>query len=235
MKMAKQLRCIVVDDEEMSLKLMESLIRKVATLKLLGSFTNALEARTFLSDTAIDVLFVDIEMPALSGLDFIRTLTDKPEIVITSANEKYALDAFEIEVADYLLKPITLERFVKSVARIESRIKDDAESTISQDTIFIKANNQVLSIRLSDIVYIEAFGDYVNIFTIKDTRYVVHSTMKGIESKLPLNQFVRVHRSHIVRIDKIDSIEDTVLVLGKKLITIGDSYRADLMNRLNFL
>lgn len=213
---------------------MEALIKRVPSLQLTGTFTNALDARQYLQNNTIDILFVDVEMPDLSGLDFIRTLTEKPEIVIASSKEKYAIDAYEIDVADYLLKPVALDRFLKAINRIEARLHVDSESKITQDSIFVKANNQLINIRLSDILYIEAYGDYVTIFTDKD-RYIVHGTMKGIESKLPDEQFMRVHRSHIIRLDKINAIEDTLIQIGKKLIPIGDSYRSDLMKRLSFL
>jgi len=224
--------CAIIDDDNMSRLALETLTKRVPSMELKGSFSSALEARYFLQSNPVDLIFVDVEMPELSGLDFIRTLTNRPEIIISSSKEKYALDAFEVEVTDFLLKPVSLERFLKTVNRIESKLAATAKSV--NGSMFVKANNQLINLSLSTINYVEAYGDYVNIFTEKD-RYIVHGTMKGMEAKLPGDEFVRVHRSHIVRIDKINAIEETVIIIGKKLIPIGDSYRNILMNQLSFL
>lgn len=224
--------CAIIDDDNMSRLALETLTKRVPTMELKGSFNSAVEARYFLQTNPVDLIFVDVEMPELSGLDFIRTLTKRPEIIISSSKEKYALDAFEVEVADFLLKPVSLERFLKTMNRIESKLAATAKPV--NGSLFVKANNQLINLSLSAINYVEAYGDYVNIFTEKD-RYIVHGTMKGMEAKLPSDEFVRVHRSHIVRIDKINAIEETVIIIGKKLIPIGDSYRNVLMNQLSFL
>jgi len=232
--MADKIRCLIVDDEEMSRKMLEALVKRVNSLSLIKSCENAFQALETLKHEEIDLVFLDVEMPDLNGLEFLNTLKSYPEIIICSAQEKYALKAFEHEVADFLLKPVTLERFLKAVSRIENRFSNDSQNYANNESVFVKANNQIVSVRLKDITWVEAYGDYVNIFTEKD-RLVVHATMKGIESRLPSNQFIRVHRSFIVRLDKINAIEDTLIVIGKKLIPIGDSYRNELMKKLNFL
>ncbi len=224
--------CVIIDDDHMSRLALEALTKHIRSINLKGSFSSAVEARHFLQEEPVDLIFVDVEMPELSGLDFIRTLTKRPEIIITSAKEKYALEAFEVEVADFLLKPVSLERFLKTMNRIESKLASAPKAT--NGSMYVKANNQLINLSLSTINYIEAYGDYVNIFTEKE-RFIVHGTMKGMESKLPADEFVRVHRSHIVRLDKINAIEETVIIIGKKLIPIGDSYRHVLMNQLSFL
>ncbi|MBI3219576.1 MAG: response regulator transcription factor [Bacteroidetes bacterium] len=224
--------CAIIDDDDMSRLALETLSKRVSSMDLKGSFSGAVDARHFLQSNPVDLIFVDVEMPELSGLDFIRTLTKRPEIIISSSKEKYALDAFEVEVADFLLKPVSLERFLKTMNRMESKFATSPKTATG--SIFVKANNQLINLSLSAINYVEAYGDYVNIYTEKD-RYVVHGTMKGMEAKLPTEEFVRVHRSHIVRIDKINAIEETVIIIGKKLIPIGDSYRNVLMNQLSFL
>lgn len=224
--------CAIIDDDNMSRLALETLTKRVPSIELKGSFSSAVEARYFLQLNQVDLIFVDVEMPELSGLDFIRTLTKRPEIIISSSKEKYALEAFEVEVADFLLKPVSLERFLKTMNRIESKLAPTAKPI--NGSLFVKANSQLVNLHLSAINYVEAYGDYVNIYTEKD-RYIVHGTMKGMEAKLPPDEFVRVHRSHIVRIDKINAIEETVVIVGKKLIPIGDSYRNVLMNQLSFL
>lgn len=226
--------CLLVDDDEMSRRTLEELIKKIKSWKLIASCSNVIEARDQLQNYPIDVLFLDVEMPDITGLEFLKMLTDTPEVVIVSSKEKYALDAFEYEVTDYLLKPVSPERFLKTVTRIENRLASDNENYSTADSVFVKANNQVVKIMLHDILWVEAYGDYVSIFTDKD-RYVIHATMKGIEGKLPSDQFLRVHRSFIIRVDKINAIEDTLIVIGKKLIPIGESFKTELMSRLKFL
>jgi DNA-binding LytR/AlgR family response regulator len=210
------------------------LVQQVKSLQLVASCNNPLQAREVLTTQPIDLLFLDMEMPDLSGLELLKSLANYPEVIIASAKEQYALQAFDFEVTDYLLKPVVLDRFLKAVDRVEKRLAQEKDSYTTPESVFVKANNQIVGIRLADITWIEAYGDYVNIYTEKD-RFIVHSTMKGIENKMPRDQFIRVHRSFIVRFDRIQAIEDTVVIIGKKLIPIGESYRPELMRRLNLL
>jgi DNA-binding LytR/AlgR family response regulator len=232
--MVEKIRCLIVDDDDMSRKMLEMLVQQVKSLQLVASCNNPLQAREVLTSQSIDLLFLDMEMPDLSGLDLLKSLNSYPEVIIASAKEHYALQAFDFEVTDYLLKPVVLDRFLKAVDRVEKRLAQEQDSYTTPESVFVKANNQIVGIRLADITWIEAYGDYVNIYTEKD-RFIVHSTMKGIENKMPRNQFIRVHRSFIVRFDRIQAIEDTVVIIGKKLIPIGESYRPELMRRLNLL
>ncbi|MCZ8355057.1 MAG: LytTR family DNA-binding domain-containing protein [Cyclobacteriaceae bacterium] len=232
--MVEKIRCLIVDDDDMSRKMLEMLVLQVKSLQLVASCNNPLQAREVLTSQPIDLLFLDMEMPDLSGLDLLKSLNSYPEVIIASAKEQYALQAFDFEVTDYLLKPVVLDRFLKAVDRVEKRLAQEKDSYTTPESVFVKANNQIVGIRLSDITWIEAYGDYVNIYTEKD-RFIVHSTMKGIENKMPRDQFIRVHRSFIVRFDRIQAIEDTVVIIGKKLIPIGESYRPELMRRLNLL
>ncbi len=227
-------KCLIVDDDAASRKMFEQLISQITSWKVVSSCTNAMEARNVLQHSDVDVLFLDVEMPDISGLELLKIIKVQPEVVIISSKEKYAIDAFEYEVTDYLLKPPTRDRFMKTVERIERRLESDNENYTDNESVFVKANNQISSIQLRDIKYIEAYGDYVNIYAGAD-RLVVHGTMKGMENKLPADQFIRVHRSFIVRLDKINSIDDPLIVIDKKLIPIGDSYKAELMGRLKFL
>lgn len=232
--MVEKIRCLIVDDDDMSRKMLEMLVLQVKSLQLVASCNNPLQAREVLTSQPIDLLFLDMEMPDLSGLDLLKSLNSYPEVIIASAKEQYALQAFDFEVTDYLLKPVVLDRFLKAVDRVEKRLAQEKDSYTTPESVFVKANNQIVGIRLSDITWIEAYGDYVNIYTEKD-RFIVHSTMKGIENKMPRDQFIRVHRSFIVRFNRIQAIEDTVVIIGKKLIPIGESYRPELMRRLNLL
>lgn len=232
--MKQPIKCVVIDDDEMSRRIVESLINRVEGWELVTSFASAVEGREFLKNENIDVLFLDVEMPEITGIEFLKLLQNHPEVVIISSKEKYAIDAFEFEVTDYLLKPIDLDRFLRTVSRIEKRLMLDSENYVKSESVFIKTNNQLLGLKLDAIHYVEAYGDYVNIVTEKE-KFIVHSTMKGIDNRLPKAQFLRVHRSFIVRIDKINAIDETLIVMGKKLIPIGESYRSELMKKLSFL
>jgi DNA-binding LytR/AlgR family response regulator len=191
--MVEKIRCLIVDDDAISRKMLEVMIQRVKNLDLVESCSNALLAR---------------------------------QILASQRRRR--------EMTDYLLKPVVLDRFLKAIDRVEKRIALEQDSYTTSESVFVKANNQIVGIRLTDITWIEAYGDYVNIFTEKD-RFIVHATMKGIESKMPRDQFIRVHRSYIIRFDRIQAIEDTVVIIGKKLIPIGESYKAELMRRLNLL
>lgn len=232
--MVERIRCLIVDDDDMSRKMLEMLVQRAKNLHLIDSCSDPLVARNLLVSQPVDLVFLDMEMPDLSGLDLLKSLSSYPEIIVVSAKESYALQAFDFEVADYLLKPVGLERFLKAIDRVERRLALEGEHYATPDAVFVKANNQIISIKLADINWIEAYGDYVNIFTARE-RFVVHGTMKGIEGKMPRDQFVRVHRSFIVRFDKIQAIEDAAVVIGQKVIPIGESYKPELFRRLNVL
>lgn len=228
------IRCVVVDDEEMSRKNIEQLVKRVEDLILVAVCRDAVEASAVLRKEKVDLLFLDVEMPEMTGIELVRTLTHKPEIVLVTSKENYAVEAFEYDVADYIVKPAMLDRFLKAVDRVRQRLDSDDENPVSLDAVFVKVDSQLVKVRTSDILWVEAFGDYVNILTETD-KYIVHSTMKGMENKLSSDQFLRVHRSYIVRLERIKAIEETVIIIGKKLIPIGDSYRSTLMKRLTML
>jgi DNA-binding LytR/AlgR family response regulator len=228
------IRCAIVDDEEMSRKNIEQLVKRVSDLKLVAVCEDAVEASNVLRKEQVDLVFLDVEMPEMTGIELIKSLKHKPEIVLVTSKENYAVEAFEYDVADYIVKPATYERFLKAYDRVVARLKSDEEQSVNDDAVFVKVDTQLVKVKTSDILWVEAFGDYVNIFTDSD-RYIVHSTMKGMENKLSPEYFIRVHRSYIVRLEKIKAIEETIIIIGKKLIPIGDSYRSSLMKRLNML
>lgn len=228
------IRCAIVDDEEMSRKNIEQLVKRVSDLKLVAICSDAVEASNVLRKEDVDLVFLDVEMPEMTGIELIKSLKRKPEIVLVTSKENYAVEAFEYDVADYIVKPATYERFLKAYDRVLARLKSDDEQSVQNDAVFVKVDTQLVKVKTSDILWVEAFGDYVNIFTETD-KYIVHSTMKGMENKLSSENFLRVHRSYIVRLEKIKAIEETIIIIGKKLIPIGDSYRSSLMKRLNML
>lgn len=228
-----KLNCIVVDDDKMSREVLKNLVEKTEHLELVGIANDALQASNLLAQNNTDIIFLDVEMPEMTGMDLIKSLKDMPQIILVTSNKDYAIEAFEYDVADYLLKPINPQRFLKSVIRIKEKIENQKNSFQQDDkTIFIKDGTQLTKLEKKSILYIEAYGDYVNIYT-DDSKYTIHSTMKNIANKLEKSQFMRVHRSYIVQLEKIDSIDESMIFIERKMIPIGGSFKEDLMKRLN--
>ncbi|PLX16401.1 MAG: DNA-binding response regulator [Salinivirgaceae bacterium] len=235
------MNCIIIDDDALSRKIIEEFVKKSEVLNLIESYDNAVDAiQAFNGPETIDLVFLDIEMPEMSGLDFLNTLDNPPQIIIISGKEKYALEAFEYDVTDYLLKPVSLPRFIKATNKAQKRFNDAAQvSGETNDEIFIKKKNSTLvRLNYNDILYIEALENYVIVATY-DQRYTIHFTMKAIANKLPENKFKRVHRSYIINVNRIELIEDNTIVIkeqaGSKVIPIGKSYRDSLMDDLNLI
>jgi DNA-binding LytR/AlgR family response regulator len=237
--MPEKLNCIIVDDDRMSLKILQSLVEKTDFLQLEGAYDNSIAAASVLMEKEVDILFLDVEMPDMTGLQLIETLERKPQIIITTNKEQYALSAFEHDAADFLLKPIeNYSRFLKAVRKAKSNIEPKNAPVVSQkptqDTIFIKVDSLLVNFDLKEALYIEAFGDYVKIHTDKKI-YVVHSKLRTMEETLPGKDFVRVHRSYIVRIDKIKNIDTANLQVGNKIIPVSNSYRQLLFDKIQTL
>jgi DNA-binding LytR/AlgR family response regulator len=233
------MNCIIIDDDKLSRRVIEEYLNKTESLTLLGSFATAVEAINFLKQHEnVDIIFLDIEMPEMSGIDFLDTLKNHPQIIIISSKGKYALDAFEYDVTDYLLKPITYARFYKAVDKAISRTQKSNLSSIGKDEIFIKKNSSLVRLKYDDILWVEALENYVIFNTFSD-KYTIHFTMKAVEQKLPSTKFVRVHRSYIVNTSSIDEIDDNTIMVktsdGNKSIPIGKSYRDKLMDDLNLI
>ena len=232
------MNCIIIDDDPLSRRVIEELVSKTDTLNLLASYTSAVDAiNAFNTHDEIDLIFLDIEMPEMSGIDFLKTLKNPPQIIIISSQEKYALDAFEYDVTDYLLKPVAYSRFYKAVDKVYDRYKKNKIEAQANE-IFIKKNSTLVRLKFEDILWVEALENYVIFTTYKD-KYTIHFTMKAIEQKLPSNMFTRVHRSYIVNIRNINIIEDNSIIIttneGAKSIPIGKSYKDKLMNDINLI
>ena len=234
------MNCLIIDDVPLSRKIIEGFIEKTDVLNLVGSFESPLSAfKAFDGDDPIDLIFLDIEMPEMSGLEFINTLDSPPIIIIVTGQEKYALEAYEYDVVDYLLKPLALPRFYKSVNKAQKRFQDRESISKYPEEIFIKKKNSTLvRLKYDDILWVEALENYVTVNTFKE-KFTIHFTMKAIENKLPLVKFKRVHRSYIVNIHRIEYIEDNNVVIkvesGSKVIPIGKSFRDNLMDDLNLI
>jgi DNA-binding LytR/AlgR family response regulator len=236
------MNCIIIDDDKFSTKVIEEFVNKTEGLNLMGSYSNAVSAINALSssspDDPIHLIFLDIEMPEMSGIDFLRSLTVLPQVIIYSSQEKYALEMYEYDVTDYLLKPVLYPRFIKAVSKARERF-DRKESLSKKSTeIFIKNNSSLVRVKYDDILWIEALENYVVVNTFKD-KYTIHFTMKAISDKMPMDKFVRVHRSFIVNMSKIKVIEDNSVIIktesGNKIIPIGKSYKDKLMDDINLI
>ena len=217
----------------MSRKSLQRLCEQHESLDLFSVFENAEDALVFLSTEKVDVIWLDVEMPGLSGFDLLENLTSIPQVIMTTTKTEYAFDAYQYQVTDYLKKPIMLPRFKMAVDKVlELNARKTSVSTQRQE-IYVKTEGRYIRLPYSDILYIENIGDYVKIFT-QDNSYIIHTTMKYLEEKLG-GQFLRVHRSFIVHLDKIVDIEENNLVIAKKVIPISRANKPELMNRLNML
>ena len=223
------IRCTVVDDEPQAVQLLVNYIEKSKDLELVGSFTNPIEAFHFLNDNPTDLLFLDIQMPELSGIQLLKLLGKKSSCILTTAYEQYALEGFEMDVVDYLLKPVSFELFLRSVGKYKERFqnnKSDIESKASDtEFIFIKSGYRTLRINYSEIFYIEALSDYVAIH-LKNDKILTLETMNSFTEILPKDQFIRVHRSYIVSISKINFIERNRIRINNQYIPISKTYQS---------
>jgi len=232
-----QYNCIIVDDDPASIKVLEQLVQKATQLTLVGNAKDAMEAMNYLQNNRIDIVLLDIEMPGMSGLDFIDTLKEKPEIILVTSQKDYAIKAFDYEVTDYLLKPVGFQRFLKAINRAATNINQKEQSSNNHQqqkptTIFVKEKNQFTRLEKNEILFVEAYGDYVNIYTNKK-KYTIHSTMKNMENKLAEDNFMRVHRSYIVNLDKIETFDENLVFIEQNMIPIGGSFKDKLLQRLN--
>ncbi len=223
---------IIVDDEPLARQLIESYVDQIPDIKLLGSYSTAVEAFAGIHDQTIDLIFLDIEMPGISGLTFIRSLKNPPKVIFITAYTQYAVDAFETEAVDYLVKPVTFDRFMKAVQRLGPNKNDQsAVTTIENTDIFLKIDRRLVRIPLAEILYVEGFGDYLKVHTALRT-HVTYMTMTKIESLLPASKFIRIHRSTIVNTQYIKYIEGNFVKLNDLELSIGQTYKDTLVKRL---
>ncbi len=240
------LRCLVVDDDPLSVQIVLNCIANTPFLQAVGSCTSAVEAAELLRTQTqpIDVLFLDVEMPMMSGIDLLRMQIELPQVVLITSSDNYAVQAFEFAVADYLLKPLSYPRFLQAAQKVleiisaeraaEADTADLTSPTTEPDFTFVKMDTKLVRVDFREVQYVEALGDYVHIVTTQ-SKLIVYSTMRAIEEKFPPTQFVRVHRSFIANINCIQALEDNSLLIRDKYIPVGQTYLRNVLQRLNRL
>jgi len=230
---------IAIDDEPLALQLVAGYIEKTPGLDLVGKFDNPLDAVDFMANEPVDLIFLDIQMPDLSGIEFTRALVRGPKVIFTTAYEKYALEGFRLDVVDYLLKPFSYEEFFRAVQKALRLTRLEQKSEVNQveannEFLFLKSEYKIRRINFNDILYIEGLKDYVKVFTKIDPKPILSLTsLKTLEAKLPESSFMRVHRSFIVNLEKIDTIERSRIIFGKVYIPVSDQYKEKFQEFLN--
>lgn len=228
-----KLRCLLVDDEPPALEVLEAHLREVAHLELVGTCGNALEAFSFLQRQAVDLLFLDIKMPKMLGTDFLRSLPHPPRVIFTTAYREYACEGFELDAVDYLLKPVSLERFLKAVAKASQGGKADAMPAVAEPIyaanpeafLYFRIDRKMVKVVLGDILYVEGLKDYVKIHTVQGPTLVVKQTINGLEEKLSESNFLRIHRSFIVALDKVRTYSARHIEVASAELPIGRLFR----------
>jgi DNA-binding LytR/AlgR family response regulator len=234
-----KIRCLIVDDEQYARKLLADYVFKLPELDLVAQCRNSMEAMNFLHNESIDLMFLDIQMPDLTGIELLKSLPKKPVVIFTTAYSEYAVEGYQLDVIDYLVKPITFERFVQGVNKavehinllVKAKLVLPGPESGRDEFINIKADYKIYKIRINDILYIEGLREYVSFYT-SERRYIVLESLKKLEIRLPAEQFMRVHKSYIVNTQKIDSLYGNTIEIGKNEIPIGMSYASEVKEKL---
>lgn len=233
------MQCLVVDDEPLAIKVMKQFIDQFDDLHIVATCQNAMEAFKILGKQPIDLIFLDINMPTIDGLDFLKSLQNPPMIIITTAYREYAVEGFELNVLDYLVKPISFQRFLKAIDKATEQYNAKQPLPVlsksipdgSKAQIFLKVDKKMVKVYLNEILYIESLKDYVRVRTVYED-FVTHQNLNGMAKMLPMESFIRIHKSYTVAIDKVKAIDGNCVEVGGKLIPIGRSYRKDAKERI---
>lgn len=236
------MNCIIIDDEELARVIIAQFVSSKTDIDIKGEFPNAIQAIKFFNQGEdVDLIFLDIHMPDLSGFDFIQSLKNPPKIILVTSDRNFAIEAFEYEcIVDYLVKPITEDRFLKAIHKAKTTqignpiIENEAVESINSNEFYINVDRRLIKIEIKAVNVVEAKGDYIHIKT-ESKNYIVHSTLKKIEDKLPKDTFLKVHRSYIINTTKIIDIEDNSVLIAKDVIPVSRSNKPELMKRLNLL
>jgi len=236
------MNCIIIDDEATARVILNKICSEFDDLTVVAEFENAVEAIKYLYKHQVDLVLLDIHMPDFTGFEFIKTLKNPPNIILTSSDKNFAIEAYEYDcIVDYLVKPILVPRFIKALQKVKNILKQNTETSIQdheanqlENELYINIDRRLIKIDIRSIYLVEAKGDYIHLKT-ENTNYIVHSSLKKIKDKLPDSLFLKVHRSYIINIKKIIDIEDNSVQINKEIIPISRSSRAELMDRLNLL
>lgn len=230
-----KMRCLLIDDEAPAIEVLTNYIQATPGLEIAGTCKHALEAFGFLQNHKVDIIFLDIQMPQLDGISFAKTLNQSSNIIFTTAFKDFAFDAFEINAVDFLLKPYSLERFLKAIQKIQNtsgEIENESiKDSLTEKFLFFRADRKMVKIPIDDILYIESIKDYVKVIT-KDKSVITKQTMASLEDMLPKNNFIRIHRSFFISIKAIESFNNQNVYIGKQELPIGPLYRNELIERL---
>lgn len=228
------LKCIIVEDLQVAADYLARCCEKSGQIELLAHFPNVAEALVYLNQNSVDLLFLDVEMPGATGFDLLDQLAYFPKVILTTSKEEYAYNAFEYNVTDFLKKPFTYQRFLESIQKVTNPGTENNITSTATDHIFIKSDGKLVRLNNDDILFIESMGDYVK-FVTGDKKYITHNTIKNLEEKVNRNTFIKVHRSYIINITKIDDIRENDLYIKGNEIPISKSHRPDVMKRLNII
>ncbi|MBI3519150.1 MAG: response regulator transcription factor [Bacteroidetes bacterium] len=232
------MNCIIVDDNKMARTALKKLIEQVDSLVLKEECASPIDAYNYLQKEPIDLMFLDVEMPGMTGIELVKNLEKRPIIILITSKTDYAVEAFELSVADYIIKPVNLSRFMLAVSKAKELFDSKGQKVElndkDKDYVFVRSNSVLTKIKINDITYIQALGDYVNIYTT-DSRYTVHITLKGMEEKLPVERFYRLHRSYLIALDHIDKVEEGTAFIGKHPVPIGEQYKKELLKKINLI
>lgn len=233
-----RINCVIIDDEHLARQYLKDYVNKVPFLNLLGDFNSPLKALAVLKNNPVHLMFLDIEMPDISGIEFLKSLEQKPQVIFTTAYQEYAIEGYELNVTDYLLKPFSFERFLKSVNKVAESMQQKKAANhgeISEipgpekDYLVIRADRKLYKINYDDVVYIEGQKAYVTFHTLTG-RITALATLKSLQDTLPTNRFIRIHKSFIVSVDRIRSLEGNMIEVGKKILPVGKNYQKSLSN-----
>jgi len=229
------MNCIIIDDDIVAREMLKLYISKMPALNIIQEFETPINAISFIKENQVDLIFLDVRMPEMSGMEFISQLDEEhPEIILTTSHEEFALDAFQFNVSGYIVKPLKFQNFSIAVKKVLKGHKSNKTLNFRDQVIFIKDGQFIVKLDKAEVKLIECIGDYVSLFTEKK-KYVVHSSMKAINERFAEEQYIRVHRSFIIRLDAIEDVQDDTISFGSRLIPIGKTYKSSVYKRLNII
>ena len=229
--------CLIIDDNPLARLALRNMASEIEGLQLAGECESAMEAFNFLQKNPADLLLLDVELPGMSGLELLKSLDHQPLAILITSKTDYAVEGFDLQVVDYIVKPVALPRLLKAVQRAMERFEAQHPASAEElgaSHLFARVNNQLLRIDFDDVLFVQALGDYV-VFQTADKKHPVHLTMKAVEERLPPSRFLRVHRSYIVALNKIANLEQNSLLVGKHIVPVSENYKGELMQKLNVI